>query len=70
MVSALSISKQLITDAWVPATWEEFLVASEDSEQTKVRCYYDLGLMRLETMPTGSDHGPAAYTQVIWIVLN
>lgn len=57
MVSTLPTPKQLITDAWVPATWEEFLVASEDSEQTKARCYYDLGLMRIETMPTGSAHG-------------
>lgn len=56
MVSTLPIPKQLITDAWVSATWEEFLVASEDSEQTKARCYYDLGLMRIQTMPTGSAH--------------
>jgi len=56
MVSTLPIPKQLITDAWVSATWEEFLVASEDSEQTKAQCYYDLGLMRIETMPTGSAH--------------
>ena len=57
MVSTLPIPKQLITDAWVSATWEEFLVASEDSEQTQARCYYDLGLMRIETMPIGSVHG-------------
>ena len=57
MVSTLAIPKQIITDDWVPATWEEFLVVSEDSEQTKARCYYDLGLMRIETMPTGSAHG-------------
>ncbi len=56
MVSTLPIPKQFITDAWVSATWEEFLVASEDSEQTKARCYYDLGLMRIEAMPTGSAH--------------
>jgi Uma2 family endonuclease len=57
MVNTLSISKPIVTDAWVPATWEEFLVASEDSEYTKAKCYYDLGLMRIETMPTGSAHG-------------
>jgi Uma2 family endonuclease len=56
MVNVLPISKPIVTDAWVPATWEEFLVASEDSEYTKAKCYYDLGLMRIETMPTGSGH--------------
>lgn len=56
MVNTLAIPKKIITDDWVPATWEEFLVASEDSEQTKARCYYDLGLMTIETMTTGSAH--------------
>ena len=57
MVSVLEIPKEFITDEWVPATWEEFLVASEDSERTRDRCYYDLGLMRIETTPIGSAHG-------------
>jgi Uma2 family endonuclease len=42
---------------WVIASWEEFLVISKNSESLKMRCYYDLGLMRLETMPIGSAHG-------------
>jgi Uma2 family endonuclease len=45
------------TAEWVNASWEEFLVISKNSESLKMRCYYDLGLMRLETMPIGSAHG-------------
>ncbi len=47
----------LVTDTWVKATWEEFLVASEHSELDKTRCYYDSGLMRIETMVVGLGHG-------------
>ena len=68
MVSTLAIPKKIITDDWVPATWEEFLVTSEDSEQTKSQCYYDLGLMRIETMPTGSAHG--RYNLTLAAVIN
>jgi hypothetical protein len=41
MVGTLPIPKQLITDAWVACNLGRVLVASEDSEQTKARCYYD-----------------------------
>ncbi|NJM48806.1 MAG: hypothetical protein HC860_23730 [Alkalinema sp. RU_4_3] len=54
MVSALP--KKAVTDAWVEASWDEFLVASKNSEIDKLRCYYDRGWMRIETMGLGSGH--------------
>jgi Uma2 family endonuclease len=45
------------TDSWVPATWDQFLVASEQAEPEKIRCYYDTGWMRIETMTLGFAHG-------------
>ncbi len=56
MVTMLTDRSQLVTDTWVKATWEEFLIASEHSEIEKTRCYYDSGLMRIETMSVGSGH--------------
>ncbi len=67
MVSTLPIPKTLTpdesiesstlqTDQWVRASWEEFLAASKDSEETKARCYYDSGWMRIETTMIGSGH--------------
>jgi Uma2 family endonuclease len=68
MVSTLPIPKALtpdestnpsiapLRDQWVKASWEEFLAASENSEETKERCYYDSGWMRIETMSIGSGH--------------
>lgn len=47
----------VVTDTWVKATWEEFLLVSEHSELEKTRCYYDSGFMRIETLPIGSGHG-------------
>jgi Uma2 family endonuclease len=57
MVSTLPNPKNIVTDAWVKATWAEFLTASADSEATKTTCYYDAGWMRIETMGVGSGHG-------------
>ncbi len=47
----------LVTEHWVSATWAEFLVAANEADPSKTRCYYDLGLMRIEGMPIGSAHG-------------
>jgi Uma2 family endonuclease len=57
MVNTLPTPQNLITDAWVAATWEEFLALSEHLTLEKARCYYDSGLMRIETMPIGFAHG-------------
>jgi Uma2 family endonuclease len=47
----------LMTDTWVTATWDEFVTLCQRPELEKARCYYDTGLMRIETMPIGSAHG-------------
>ncbi len=56
MVTMLTDRSTVVTDTWVKATWEEFLIASEQSEIEKTRCYYDSGLMRIETMGVGLGH--------------
>ncbi len=56
MVNTLPVPQNSITDTWVSATWEEFLVISERPELEPARCYYDGGWMRIETMPIGFAH--------------
>lgn len=57
MVNTLPEPQNLVTEAWVPTTWEEFLAIAEGHELEKARCYYDAGWMRIETMPIGFAHG-------------
>jgi Uma2 family endonuclease len=57
MVNTLPAQQKLLTDTWVPATWDQFLVISERSEREQTRCYYDANWMRIETMPIGFAHG-------------
>ncbi len=65
MVTALSSPQNLTTDAWVKATWAEFVdrcdrletLRTSRPELAKAQCYYDTGWMRIETMSTGSGHG-------------
>lgn len=49
-------TQEMITDSWVRASWEEFLVQAERPEYEQGRFYYDNGCMRIETMPVGSGH--------------
>ncbi|AFY61680.1 Uma2 family endonuclease [Synechococcus sp. PCC 6312] len=48
----------LVTDVWLPATWAEFmgLVNQTEPDTNKLKFYYNNGWMRMETMPTGSNH--------------
>jgi Uma2 family endonuclease len=57
MVNTLPVPQNLLTDTWVPATWEEFMSLSERPGLEQARCYFDDGWMRIETMPVGSAHG-------------
>lgn len=57
MINTLPTQQKLLTDTWVSATWEEFLVISERSEFEQTSCYYDTHWMRIETMPIGFAHG-------------
>ena len=45
------------TDTWTPISWDEFVQLIEQPDhQHHHKAYYHDGQMRLETMPTGSDH--------------
>lgn len=44
------------TDEWIPATWEEYLVAIAQPDYAHARGYYHNGLMRLEMTPLGNPH--------------
>jgi Uma2 family endonuclease len=46
---------KLLTNTWFPATWEEFLQATDDPAYAKAKGYYYDGQMRLE-MGVGPDH--------------
>ncbi|NJN58578.1 MAG: Uma2 family endonuclease [Leptolyngbyaceae cyanobacterium SL_5_9] len=56
MANALPVPHNLVTDAWVKATWEEFLALADSPELERARFYYDNGYTRIETMPIGSGH--------------
>jgi Uma2 family endonuclease len=56
MVNTLPVPLNSVTDAWVKATWEEFLALADSPELERARFYYDNGYMRIETMPIGSGH--------------
>jgi Uma2 family endonuclease len=65
MVTVLPSPRNLTTNAWVQATWEEFIamcdrfdaLINDHPKLEKAQCYYDAGWMRIETMGTGSGHG-------------
>lgn len=44
------------SDAWVAATWEEYVQAIEDPACEKAKCYYHNGKVRIEMSPVGADH--------------
>lgn len=47
----------LLTDTWVTATWNDYLLAIEDPAFEKAKGYYYWGHMRIEMPPVGFDHG-------------
>jgi Uma2 family endonuclease len=58
MVSSSSTNLQeFTTDAWVKASWEEFLALADDSTYANGRFYYHQGYLRIEMSPLGSRHG-------------
>jgi Uma2 family endonuclease len=46
----------VLTDVWVPATWEEYLRALDDPDYEGAKGYYYNGHMRLEMTPLGNPH--------------
>ncbi|AGY57453.1 Uma2 family endonuclease [Gloeobacter kilaueensis] len=57
MVNILPTPPNLITESWIPASWEGFLAIVNRPELEQARCYYDAGWMRVETVPIGFAHG-------------
>jgi Uma2 family endonuclease len=57
MVNVSPASRNLVTDTWVTATWDEFLAIAHLPQFEQARCYYDAGWMRIEARPIGSGHG-------------
>ncbi len=53
---ALSTSRQLQTDTWVKATWEEFVAVMAEPQYEGCRGYFDNGFMRVEMAPLGPGH--------------
>jgi rubrerythrin len=45
MVETLPAPQNIITDAWVPTSWDEFLAIAARPELEKARCYYDATTM-------------------------
>lgn len=50
------LQTQIPLNAWLPATWEEFVNLADDSASAKLKSYYYIGRMRFEPRSTGSDH--------------
>jgi Uma2 family endonuclease len=56
MVSTLSGQQAWVANAWFRADWSAFLAVVEQVNAEQSRCYFDHGLVRIETMPIGSGH--------------
>ncbi|MBT9316334.1 Uma2 family endonuclease [Leptothoe spongobia TAU-MAC 1115] len=56
MVSTAPTPSTLVLDTWVKGTWADFLGLIDHPNTEKARFYYDIGWMRIETMPIGSAH--------------
>ncbi len=64
----------LTTDAWVQATWEEYLAQVKQPGYEKAKGYYLDGWMRIEMLPVGfdhsRDHGTVSFGIFLFSVLN
>lgn len=50
------LQTKLLTDTWIQATWEEYLLALENPDYQQAKGYYFNGRMRLEISPLGNPH--------------
>ena len=57
MVRTPPALQNLVTDAWIKATWETYVTLADDPTYSKSRCYYDDGWMRIEMAALGPLHG-------------
>ncbi|WP_088243333.1 Uma2 family endonuclease [Calothrix rhizosoleniae] len=47
---------KILTDAWVTASWDEYIQVIENPAYAKAKGYYQDGRMRIEMPPVGNDH--------------
>ncbi len=52
----VELKANLVTDAWVSASWEEYLQTIADPTYEKANGYYYQGYMRIEMAAVGCDH--------------
>jgi Uma2 family endonuclease len=52
----VAITKQLVTNTWAIATWDEFLKNLENPAHVKAKGYYHNGKYRIEMTPIGNEH--------------
>lgn len=55
MVSAVT-RKEIVTDAWLKTSWEEFITLTQDPTYANGKFYYDQGCIRIEMTPIGPIH--------------
>ena len=63
----VSSSQRILTDAWVKASWEEFLELVRDPAYDKGSAYFDAGEMRIEMPSLGAGH--SRQNGVVWNVI-
>ena len=52
----VATTKQLVTNTWAIATWDEFLKNLENPAHVKAKGYYQNGKYRIEMTPIGNEH--------------
>ncbi|MFN6560317.1 MAG: Uma2 family endonuclease [Nostoc sp. ChiSLP01] len=50
------LQTQVLTDIWIPASWDEYIQIIENPTYEKAKGYYHNGHMRIEMPPLGHDH--------------
>jgi Uma2 family endonuclease len=66
MTSTLTPSQ---TETWINADWDSYIQAIEAPTATKFKGYYHNRQMRIESMPTGSDHADIHAILIFAVIL-
>ena len=56
MTTSPKLLKNFVTDTWVSAAWEEFMILAYDPAYKTGRAYYNRGKARIEMTPLGWNH--------------
>jgi Uma2 family endonuclease len=65
----MTLLKAPLLNAWISATWEEFITVADAPACSKLKGYYFNGRMRFEPMSTGSDHSKDHTTIILGVGL-